>query len=194
MAVLVTNGVSLCELGSTIVQDKSAHMNLIQFGMATCVSIPSAYSTWQQVDNPLCTMYLQWRNQRRPMLRSGGWVKQHAINEQHRCATRQVWCYLRVTHYPGYNTSLISLLGYTYIQLLPVWKPFNGIISWLAGFKTGWVYTKSKSGSISWCAWSKSGPAHAVDSLPLCAYGQQSFVCATKSYWKESVNTIREQG
>ena len=60
------------------------------------------------------------------------------------------------------------------------------IISWLAGFKTGPVYTKSKHGSISWHAWSKSGPAHVLDGLAPHAHGQQSFMCANESYWKEA--------
>ena len=31
-------------------------------------------------------------------------------------------------------------------NLWPVYKPFNWIVSWLAGFKTGPVYAKLKSG------------------------------------------------
>ena len=53
----------------------------------------------------------------------------------------------------------------------PVCKPFNQIINWLAGFKTGSVCKKSGSGSISQCAWSKSGPTYAVDGLALAVNG-----------------------
>ena len=75
-----------------------------------------------------------------------------------------------------------------YVYMLqPVFKPFNRIISLLAGFKTGPVYAKSKSGSISRRARSKSGPAHALDGLPPRARGQRSFRCADKSYWKEKL-------
>ena len=35
--------------------------------------------------------------------------------------------------------------------------------------------------------WSKSGPAHALDSLPSCALVQRSFMCADKSDRKEPV-------
>ena len=57
---------------------------------------------------------------------------------------------------------------------------------WSAGFKTSPVYAKSKSGSISWLARSKSGPVHALDGLPPCVRGQQSFRVPNKSYWKEA--------
>ena len=58
-------------------------------------------------------------------------------------------------------------------------------------FKTGLVYTKCKSGSISWHVQSKSGHAHVLDGLPPCERGQrsfsvQSFRCADKSYSKEA--------
>ena len=54
---------------------------------------------------------------------------------------------------------------------------FNRIISWLAGYKTGPVYMKSKSGSISQRTWSKSRPAHVLDGLAPRAHGQLSITC-----------------
>ena len=72
-------------------------------------------------------------------------------------------------------------------------KPFNRIISWSVGSKNGPVYTKSKSGSISRCAWSKSGPAHALDGLPPRARGQRSFRCTDKIYWKEAAKQSRNK-
>ena len=52
----------------------------------------------------------------------------------------------------------------------------------VGGFKTGLVYTKFKSKSISWHAQSKSEPAHVLDGLPPRVHGQWSFRCADKSY------------
>ena len=71
-------------------------------------------------------------------------------------------------------------------NLWPVYSPFNWIVSWSAGFKTGPVYAKSKSRSITWLARSKSRAAHALDGLPPCACGQRSFRVPNKSYWKEA--------
>ena len=68
-------------------------------------------------------------------------------------------------------------------------KPFNQIISWLAGFKTCPVYTKSKSRSISQHSRSKSGPTHALDSLAPRVCGQQSFTCAKKKPLESSCET-----
>ena len=70
---------------------------------------------------------------------------------------------------------------------MSVCKPFNWIISWSAGFKTGPVYTQSKSRSIWRQAWSKSRPVHVLDSLAPRARGQRSFACADKSCWIEAV-------
>ena len=56
-------------------------------------------------------------------------------------------------------------------NLWPVYKPFNRIVSWSTGFKTGPVYAKLKSGSISRLARSKSRPARALDGLPPRAHG-----------------------
>ena len=64
---------------------------------------------------------------------------------------------------------------------------FNRIVSWLARFKTGPVYAKSKSGSISRLTQSKGEPAHALDGLLPRAHGQRSFRVANKSYRKEAI-------
>ena len=97
------------------------------------------------------------------------------------------------------NHLWLQILQWIYIcyswisNLWPVFKPFNRIISWLAGFKTGPVYAKSKSGSISRRARSKSGPVHALDGLPPRVRGQRSFRCI-KATGKRSCKTIWERG
>ena len=70
------------------------------------------------------------------------------------------------------------------LNLTSIRSDYN--LSWTARFKTGPVYAKSKSGSISRRVRSKSRPAHALDSLPPCVCGQWSFTCADKSCWKEA--------
>ena len=60
-------------------------------------------------------------------------------------------------------------------SLWPVYKPFNRIVSWSARFKTGPVYVKLKSGSISRLAQSKSRPAHALGGLSPRVHGQRPF-------------------
>ena len=62
-------------------------------------------------------------------------------------------------------------------------------MKWSAKFnKTGLVYTKSKSGSISQCAQSKNiYMCWTAYHIPPHACGQWSFTCADKSYWKEAV-------
>ena len=79
-------------------------------------------------------------------------------------------------------------------MLQPDFKPcpvYKWIVSWSARCKTGPVYAKSKSGSISQLVRSKSRPAHVLDGLPPRAHGPWSFHVPNKSYRKEA---IWEQG
>ena len=94
-----------------------------------------------------------------------------------------------------------SYLYVCYSRISNLWlvcKPFNRIVSWLARFKSGRVYMKSKSRSISWYVRWKSGPWHVVDGLPPCACAcsnKQSFKCANKSSARKKLqNTIWERG
>ena len=150
--------------------------------MVTRASISPACSTWQQIANPLCT------NQRRPTLWPGGWVRQghnqwttQDVIQSHPLSRIQHQSH-QLVGIPTYNHYCNSQISNPW----PVCKSFNRIISWMAGFKTGLVYTKSKSRPISQCVWSKSGPTHAVDGSTPCACDQRSLMCADKSYSSET--------